>query len=71
MYKTILISFPQENTHPVEVEVKTSTEIDEIFDLISYEKGSSIIRMLHKYLGDEHFRKVQSNEINSKVLALG
>ena len=33
------------------------TEIDEIFDEISYSKGSSVIRMLHDYIGDESFRK--------------
>ena len=32
-------------------------EIDEIFDGISYCKGSSVIRMLHDYIGDEAFRK--------------
>jgi puromycin-sensitive aminopeptidase len=29
------------------------SEIDEIFDDISYSKGASVIRMLHKYIGDE------------------
>ena len=28
-------------------------EVDEIFDLISYSKGASVIRMLHSYIGDE------------------
>ena len=28
-------------------------EIDEIFDTISYNKGASIIRMLHQYVGDQ------------------
>ena len=32
-------------------------EIDEIFDAISYSKGSSVIRMLHDYIGDEAFRQ--------------
>ena len=32
-------------------------EIDEIFDEISYSKGSSVIRMLHDYIGDDAFRK--------------
>ena len=32
-------------------------EIDEIFDAISYSKGSSVIRMLHDYIGDDAFRK--------------
>jgi len=46
-----------ENTHPVEVEVFSAGDIDEIFDEISYDKGASVIRMLHHYLGEEAFRK--------------
>lgn len=33
------------------------SEIDEIFDDISYNKGASVIRMLHRYIGDDDFRK--------------
>lgn len=29
------------------------SEVDEIFDAISYSKGASVIRMLHNYIGDE------------------
>ncbi|HVF69584.1 MAG TPA: M1 family metallopeptidase, partial [Xanthomonadales bacterium] len=46
-----------ENTHPIEVEVHNPTEISEIFDAVSYSKGSSIIRMLAEYLGEDIFRK--------------
>lgn len=46
-----------QNSHPIEVEVHHPAEIDEIFDEISYNKGASVIRMLHNYLGDEIFRK--------------
>lgn len=45
------------STHPIEVEVHHPDEIDEIFDDISYRKGSSVIRMLAEYLGAETFRK--------------
>jgi aminopeptidase N len=31
-----------ENSHPIEVEVYSSAEIDEIFDAISYSKGASV-----------------------------
>lgn len=44
------------NTHPIEVEVHHPDEIDEIFDAISYQKGSSVIRMLAEYLGEKNFR---------------
>ena len=41
------------NSHPIEVEVRSPAEVDEIFDAISYSKGASTIRMLHAYIGDE------------------
>ncbi|KAK6166547.1 hypothetical protein SNE40_023207 [Patella caerulea] len=44
-------------SHPIEVPVGHPSEVDEIFDAISYSKGASVIRMLHNYIGDEHFRK--------------
>ncbi|KPP72077.1 puromycin-sensitive aminopeptidase-like, partial [Scleropages formosus] len=40
-----------------EVNVGHPSEVDEIFDAISYSKGASVIRMLHNYIGDEDFRK--------------
>lgn len=45
------------NSHPIEVPVGHPSEIDEIFDEISYAKGASVIRMLHHYIGDSDFRK--------------
>ncbi|VEN47672.1 unnamed protein product [Callosobruchus maculatus] len=45
------------NSHPIEVPVGNPSEIDEIFDDISYNKGASVIRMLHHYIGDADFRK--------------
>jgi len=45
------------NTHPIEVEVYHPAEISEIFDTVSYSKGSSVIRMLANYLGAEVFQK--------------
>ncbi len=46
-----------ENSHPIEVEVFKSGEINEIFDAISYNKGASVIRMVATVLGEEVFRK--------------
>jgi aminopeptidase N len=34
-------------------QVDAPSEIDEIFDAISYCKGATTIRMLHDYIGDE------------------
>lgn len=44
------------STHPIEVEVHHPQEISEIFDEVSYAKGSSVIRMLAEYLGEKVFR---------------
>lgn len=44
------------NTHAIEIEVNNPAEIGEIFDAVSYSKGSSIIRMLADYLGQDSFR---------------
>lgn len=43
-------------THPIEVEVHHPDEIREIFDAVSYAKGSAVIRMLAEYIGDKNFR---------------
>lgn len=45
-----------EHTHPIEVEVRHPDEIRTIFDAISYEKGASVLLMLHDYLGAEAFQ---------------
>ena len=38
------------------MEINHASEIDEIFDAISYRKGASVIRMLQSYLGPECFQ---------------
>jgi aminopeptidase N len=48
-------------SHPIEVPVKNALEIEQIFDHISYLKGSSVIRMLSSYLGTDTFIKGVSN----------
>lgn len=42
-------------SHPIEVPVKNALEVDQIFDAISYLKGSSVIRMLAAHLGVKTF----------------
>ncbi|MBI5139887.1 MAG: M1 family metallopeptidase [Candidatus Vogelbacteria bacterium] len=44
-------------THPIEIPVKHPREIRDIFDMVSYEKGSSVIHMLNSYLGEDKFMK--------------
>ncbi|KAJ3276438.1 Aminopeptidase 2 mitochondrial [Terramyces sp. JEL0728] len=43
------------SSHPIEVEVSTPKDIDQIFDGISYAKGASVIRLISSYLGAENF----------------
>ncbi len=45
------------NSHPINVEVKSPDEIAQIFDEISYGKGGSILRMIEGYVGEDNFRK--------------
>ena len=44
------------NTHPIYTEVKRPSEATENFDLITYEKGASVVRMVERFLGAEAFR---------------
>ncbi|KAI9834855.1 MAG: hypothetical protein M1819_002763 [Sarea resinae] len=43
------------SSHPIEVPVKRADEINQIFDAISYSKGSCVLRMISKYLGEKTF----------------
>jgi puromycin-sensitive aminopeptidase len=45
------------STHPIQVAVDDPRGLDEIFDAVSYAKGSSIINMLHHYLGAKDFQE--------------
>lgn len=49
------------SSHPIEVPVNNALDVDQIFDDISYNKGSSVIRMLADHLGQEAFLKGVSN----------
>lgn len=50
-----------ESSHPVSVPIDDPKRISEIFDEISYRKGSTLIRMMTMFLGDEVFRKAIKN----------
>lgn len=41
------------------MEVHHADEIDQVFDAISYNKGSAVIRMLQSYLGEDIFQVVK------------
>lgn len=56
-YQSALELDSLKTSHPIEVKVDAPSEIDEIFDAISYCKGATTIRMLHDYIGDEAYRR--------------
>ncbi|HUI86482.1 MAG TPA: M1 family metallopeptidase [Nitrososphaerales archaeon] len=45
------------STHPIEVDVRTTDEIGQVFDAISYGKGASVIRMIETFVGEKAFRR--------------
>lgn len=44
------------NTHPIYAIVRSVAEATENFDLITYEKGAAVVRMIEHYLGADAFR---------------
>ncbi len=45
------------NTRPIEFPVLSPTDAEGMFDLLTYEKGASILRQLEQYLGEDVFRE--------------
>lgn len=45
------------STRPVEYEVRSPEEADEMFDALTYGKGSSVLRMIEQFLGEDVFRR--------------
>ena len=44
------------STHPIHAEVRNPEDMGEAFDLITYEKGGAVLRMIEAWLGEERFR---------------
>ncbi|KAK2965607.1 hypothetical protein RJ640_008448 [Escallonia rubra] len=53
-----------EQSHPIEVDIPHARSIEELFDAIGYKKGSSVIRMLQDYVGDDVFQRSLASYIN-------
>jgi puromycin-sensitive aminopeptidase len=45
------------STRPIEFPVRHPDEASAMFDVLTYEKGASVLRMLEQYLGGEAFRQ--------------
>ncbi|CAF4239646.1 unnamed protein product [Rotaria sp. Silwood2] len=52
------------SSHPISVQVTHPDEINSIFDAISYDKGSSVLRMIYTVLNESTFFRGISNYLN-------
>jgi len=46
-----------DSTRPIEFEVVSPTDAEGMFDVLTYEKGAAVVRMLEQYLGANPFRE--------------
>ena len=53
-----------ESTRPVEYEVRSPADCEGMFDVLTYQKGGALLRMLEQYLGAEAFRKGVSHYLD-------
>ena len=44
------------STRPIEFEVESPEDAEGMFDILTYEKGAAVVRMLEQYLGEDRFR---------------
>ncbi|HSB57591.1 MAG TPA: M1 family metallopeptidase [Nitrosopumilaceae archaeon] len=54
-------------SHPIDVKVNKPSEIREIFDEISYNKGGTVLRMLENFLGEKDFRNGLKNYLKKHM----
>src|SRR5262249_5668813 len=45
-----------ERTRPIEFPVISPADADGMFDVLTYEKGAAVVRMLEQFLGEDAFR---------------
>ncbi|KAF2363702.1 Peptidase M1 membrane alanine aminopeptidase N-terminal [Trinorchestia longiramus] len=55
------------SSHPISIPVENPSEINEIFDDISYSKGASIIRMMSHFLTEATFNAGITNYLNGRA----
>ena len=56
-------------TRPIEFPVRHPHECEAMFDVLTYEKGASVLRMLEQYLGADVFAKGVSHYLNKHKFA--
>ncbi|MBX9688931.1 MAG: ERAP1-like C-terminal domain-containing protein [Candidatus Obscuribacterales bacterium] len=57
------------STRPIEFPVHHPHECEAMFDVLTYEKGASVLRMLEQYLGGDLFRKGVSHYLDKHQFA--
>ncbi len=53
------------STRPVEYEVRSPAECEGMFDVLTYQKGGALLRMLEQFLGEPRFREGVSHYLRS------
>ncbi|XP_073998601.1 endoplasmic reticulum aminopeptidase 1-like isoform X3 [Rhodnius prolixus] len=53
------------NSHPISVAVHDPTEIEAIFDTISYSKGASLLYMIERFLGQDTLKGALNDYLNT------
>ncbi len=56
-------------TRPVEYEVQSPADCEGMFDVLTYQKGGALLRMLEQYLGVERFRAGVSHYLRTHAYA--
>jgi puromycin-sensitive aminopeptidase len=54
-----------ESTRSIEFEVRSPADADGMFDVLTYQKGAAVLRMLEQFLGAERFRQGVSHYLNT------
>ncbi len=57
------------SSHPIDVDVKSPSDVRQIFDEISYNKGGSVLLMLENFIGRENFRSGLHNYLKKHEYA--
>jgi puromycin-sensitive aminopeptidase len=58
-----------ESTRPIEFEVTAPEEVDQMFDAITYGKGSAVLHMVDEFIGVENFRQGVGNYLRKHAYA--
>jgi puromycin-sensitive aminopeptidase len=57
------------STRSVEFEVRSPADCEGMFDVLTYQKGGALLRMLEQYLGDETFREGVNHYLSTHAYA--